>query len=126
MLYCVCILCNSLETEKRLILALVPEFEEVLDGIGNSITAEFLLSAEPAVVAIIVPLQSTALTRTIFKVPHYVLIAHNCNRATKVILKLHPYFSFFFFLFLFLFKALSYTPVEVKNADERTEKDISR
>lgn len=66
---------------------------------------------------------ATALTRIIFKVPHYVFIAQNCNIATKVILKLHPAFSFFFF---FLFKALSYTPVEVKNADERTEKDISR
>ncbi|XP_009584544.1 PREDICTED: protein Njmu-R1, partial [Fulmarus glacialis] len=47
----------------------------------------------------------------------------NCNIATEIISKLHLAFFFFFFV---CFKALSYTPVEVKNADERTEKDISR
>lgn len=72
-----------------------------------------------------IPLASTLpVKRAIFQVLHYVYITSDCSIATEVISKLH--LAFFFLCVCVCFKALSYTPVEVKNADERTEKDISR
>lgn len=100
MLYCICASCNSLETENKLILALVPKVAEGLEGIANRLTAVFLLNATPAAMTIIwsIPLASTlSLKRTIFQVSHYVFIANNCNIATEVISKLHA--AFFLFLF---------------------------